>query len=257
MQEQVVSIAEYQTRLVGAESYVLYITPPASTKGGRGDTAVSKEYQGNRKSRIKPEYLDAIRAYMGESLPCKVALDREADDLLCQAMYWARDNDCPELHILCSRDKDLNMAPGYYWDYRDEQLMALDGETFGYIELDRSKKSPKIVGRGTKFFWAQCLMGDAADNILGLPSFFKDDKDHKCGAVTTYKLLEDANSDKTCYNIIRDLYKESRHEWIHWKDNRRTNWGTNLYGDMRSLWMLRYPDDSIDTFLREVLQQED
>lgn len=255
MQQQVVSIVEYQTRLVGAESYVLYITPPASTKGGRADTAVTKEYQGNRKNRVKPEHLDNIRAFMGEALPSKVALDREADDLLCQAMYEAIEEGCPELHVLCSRDKDLNMVPGYYWDYQDEQVMALDGDTFGYIELDRSKKSPKVTGRGTKFFWVQCLMGDGADNIAGLPSYHLDGKNHKCGAVTTYKLLEDAESDLECYNIVRDLYKESKHEWTNYRDNKPTTWGTALYGDMVSLWMCRSSNDSINNFLSEVLQQ--
>ena len=256
MKEQVRSIADYQTKLVGAESYVLYITPPASTKGGRSDTAVAKEYQGNRKGRVKPEHLDTIRAYMGESLPSNISLNQEADDALCQAMYKAMEEGNPDLHVLCSKDKDLNMAPGYYWDY-NEQLVLNCEDTFGWIGLDRSKKSPKVVGRGTKFFWAQLLMGDAADNILGLPSYHENGRDHKCGPVTAYNFLKDAKSNIECYDIVRDLYKGSKHEWINWRTGSKTTCYHSLYGDANSLWLLRYPGDSVDAFLRETLEEKE
>lgn len=252
MKEQVRSLAKHQQRLVGATSYVLFITPPASTKGGRDAVAITKPYQGNRKDKAKPEHLDAIRGYMGEELPSNVSLDQEADDALAQANYAAIKAGTPELTILCSKDKDLKMVPGYYYDYDAEEVKScLD--YFGYIEIDRSKSTAKVVGRGTKFFWAQCLMGDTADNIAGLPKAWVDGKPKAVGPIAAYKFLEDCKTDAECYDVVRELYRSSKHEWINWRTQEPCSWGEALYGDMQLLWMRRTKEDRVGDFLKEVL----
>ena len=266
MKKQVLSMAQYQMKQVGATRYVLYTTPAGSSKGGRPEQAVTRPYQGNRVGdKPKPEHLDTIRHYMGEECQGVVSLYQEADDALAQANYTALKNGTPELSVLVSKDKDLNMVPGYYYDFTFNEVRNLD-EPFGYIEKYYPPKKPgaknkpaaKIIGRGTKFFWWQCLAGDTADNIAGLPTFYRSTSPRsaapsKCGAVAAFVLLQHAKTDRECYDIVRAAYEGSPHEWVHWATQKPVTWGEALYGDMQTLWMRRYPDDTVADFLKETL----
>lgn len=264
MKKQVVSIAEHHRKMTGSESYVLYITPSGSTKGNRDSKAVTKPYQGNRKDTPSPEFLHKLRAYMGEELGAVVCIDQEADDALAQANYAAIAAGTPELAVLCSRDKDLNMVPGYYWCYRDEEVKHLD-DTFGYIEWyqpekkasAKNKPAKKLIGRGTKYFWAQCLMGDTVDNIAGLPEAFAYGKVNKVGGAAAYKFLEKCETDRECYEVVRHLFRTSKHEWVHYATQQPTTWGEALLGDMHLLWMRRKPNENdIIDFIQGVLTDE-
>lgn len=163
---QVKDFAEMITRYAGAEKYVLHITPSASNKGGRADQVVQLEYQATRAGKEAPKDLHAIRGYMGENLPSVVHMDQEADDGLAQANYNAEDR---KLSVIASKDKDLRMVPGLHLDMDKYELVDVPHGDYGYIEVDDTKSSKKVVGYGPAFFFAQCIKGDAADNIKGLP----------------------------------------------------------------------------------------
>lgn len=243
-------------RLAAAERAVLHTTHQ-SNKGGRDHTAILKPYQANRADREnRPEHLDTIREFLGAGVGDTTGVfegrnhtQQEADDGMTQALYADFDN-----AILCSADKDLYMVPGLKLDMTSSEITRQDNH-FGFIEIkemgggtrpDGTKKpvTKKVVGRGTKFFWAQCLMGDAADNISGLPecpgrmwqaysgtAAYRDTyaqwvatndktvadkmdkklsqltaKTKKCGPVLTLDLLKDARNDLECYNIVRTCY---------------------------------------------------
>ena len=167
MQHNARAAAEHLMRLAGATSYVCHVTPSGSTKGGRDAQAIQQEYQANRKDRKnKPEHLDAIRAFIARELNGKAHLDQEADDGMAQAAYNAED---PNLVVIASKDKDLLMVPGLHLMVDTGRIVNCS-DRFGHIEVDDSKSSKKVIGLGTKFFWAQVLMGDTADNIRGLPA---------------------------------------------------------------------------------------
>lgn len=157
---------DHLRRCVGAATYLAHITPSGSNKGGRDSYAVTLPYQGSRADRERPEHLDQIRAYIS-TLPCLVHLDQEADDGMAQANYQAIANGTEHLSVIVSKDKDLRMVPGLHWDFDTETLIT--APAFGKIWIDDSKSSKTMKGWGTKFFWVQCLMGDTADNIRGLP----------------------------------------------------------------------------------------
>lgn len=166
MQHNAMAAAEHIMRLAGATSYVCHVTPSGSNKGGRDDQAIQQEYQANRKDRSnKPEHLDTIRAYIARELNGVAHLDQEADDGMAQAAYTAEDSN---LVVIASKDKDLLMCPGLHLMMDTGQIVS-PKDSFGYIKIDDSKSSKKVVGLGTKFFWAQVLMGDTADNIKGVP----------------------------------------------------------------------------------------
>lgn len=234
-------------RMAAAPRAVLHVTR-AETKGGRTEQAMLKPYQANRADRSnRPEHLDVIRDFLGGGCPGYSALElegiiwtmQEADDGMAQAAYAD-----PENAVVCSADKDLLMVPGWKLDMYTN-VIRQDKDAFGWIDLDRSKSSAKVIGGGTKFFWAQCLMGDTADNISGIPEVpgimwqqyagtaaYRDTygqwiasecpsprkvmlseklkkmtaKTKKCGPVLTYDLLKDARSDKECFETVKACY---------------------------------------------------
>ena len=227
-------------RITGSTSYVAHITPSGSNKGNRDALALTKGYQANRKDVAKPEHLQTIRSYIGEELPSIVHLDQEADDGMAQANYNAVDSN---LSVIVSKDKDLRMAPGLHWDFDDEYIVDVD-DPFGSIWIDRSKKSPKLLGWGTAFFWAQLLMGDTADNIAGLPYTTVDGKDKTVGAIGAYNLLKDCKTDLECFELCKKLFKESAYPWHDYRDGTFTFYALHMVSDMQLLWMRRTPDQT-------------
>ncbi len=231
-------------RLTASSHYIAHITPSGSNKGGRNEQAVTLPYQGNRADRTRPEHLDAVRFFIGTECPSMVHLDQEADDGMAQCNYDALRSGNPTLSIIVSKDKDLRMVPGLHWCFDTETVVCV-GDSFGQIWIDDTKSSKTLKGWGTKFFWAQCLMGDAADNIQGLPCIsqaamydygvetasFKKLVDamlaskgtkrfavrlaameaagkatKTVGAIMTHRLLNNAKNDKECYDIVRGLF---------------------------------------------------
>lgn len=262
--------AEHIQRLAGASSYVCHTTPIGSTKGGRDDQAVQQEYQANRKGREQPEFLHAVRTFIGQELNGRPHLDQEADDGLAQAAYGADGS------VVCSKDKDLRMVPGLHLDMYTGEIVNVPTDSFGHIEIERklkedgTVKSTKLVGYGPKFFFAQVLMGDTADNIKGAPAvpgliiaehaptsaYIKainrgtqkhidaiTAKTSLCGPVMTYNLLEHATSAKEAFNLVKRVFVElnSAHgyEFTHWKTGAVVTPTQALLGDMLLLWMRR------------------
>jgi len=252
--EQVVSLLKMHMKQVGATEYVAHITPPGSNKGGRNEVAVTRPYQANRADKAKPADLDAIRHFIGEELNSIVHLDQEADDGMTQANYEACQAGTPELSVIVSKDKDLRMAPGLIWDFDTEDLIDNSHDTFGLVWIDRSKSAAKVLGWGTSFFWAQCLMGDTADNIAGLPKYTreKDGKSMSCGPVAAYNLIHECKDDLECFELVKKLYSESQHEWIDYRTQEPTTWQKALMGDMELLWMKRVKGETPIDWLKEL-----
>lgn len=246
MRHNAYEAVDHIRRSAAAETAVLHTTHN-SNKGGRDTQAILKPYQANRKDRDnRPEQLDAIRLFLSEGVGDTAGVftgrnhvNQEADDGMAQALYADFEN-----AILCSADKDLYMVPGWKLDMSTGEISKQDCH-FGYIEIDASKSSKKVVGRGTKFFWAQLLMGDSADNISGVPAApgkiwqqfagtkgYRDTyaqwiaaeekevsdkldaklnkltaKPKACGPVLAYEILKDARDDKDCYTTVKACYE--------------------------------------------------
>lgn len=279
MQHNAKNAVEHIMRLAGGTSYHLHTTPSGSSKGGRPEYAITKEYQANRKSsEEKPEFLDHIRSWLVRELGGTAHLDQEADDGMSQAAWAAHEAGTGNLCVIASKDKDLLMCPG--WHLMPDDSLENAGNLFGHIWIDDTKSTKKCMGLGTKFFWAQLLMGDPADNIGGLPAvtgkhwmavkptqaYLKDmerwaklDKGEEadrlekkidatlaktkpCGAVMAHSLLDTASSDKECYRIVRGLWVDleaSGYEFTHWRTGKKVTATQALLGDMRTLWMRR------------------
>lgn len=160
--------------LTGASEVRIHLTGQGGAKAGRGLYPTAKPYQGNRKNKSKPPLLEPLREFLGSeasqesgAVPADwyINLHRfwEADDAIIQdALVYG------ERGVVKSDDKDLRLTPGPYWETKTGQLDVIHNR-FGWIKDGYTESLKlKVLGHGTKFFWAQMLMGDSADNVRGL-----------------------------------------------------------------------------------------
>lgn len=269
MVEKIHDLLEHQMRLCGAETYVAHITPGGTDKGDRHEHAVLKPYQGNRADSEKPEFLDRMRAYVGEELNSVVSLDQEADDALTQANVAAIARGERNLSVVVSKDKDLRMAPGLHWDFENEKVIDVDG--FGYVykidggtSASGKRKPAKYMGWGTAFFWLQTLMGDTADNISGLPLAHGDtladlgigkpkQKPRKCGPALAFQIINGLETDEQALDVVMALWETCPEDLVHHRTQEPVHPWAAMIGDMRTLWMRRHKGaDDIDNFIKEV-----
>lgn len=158
---------------VEATDSVFYLTD--SKSNFRNQVATILPYKGHRPSD-KPPHWQNIRQHLIDNYDAEVQYGIEADDacgiaqtsamdrhealIRCQSNnHSTRLEDKPDLSInsptiICSRDKDLSMIPGWHYSW----------------ECGKQKEKKWFVSEedGIRFFYKQLLTGDATDNILGL-----------------------------------------------------------------------------------------
>ena len=137
---------------------ILYLTH--SPSNFRLSEATILPYKGNRPDH-KPEYWDRIREHLIENYDATVVRGYEADDALGIMQYdimsgWSPKEDYIwDYSVICSRDKDLNMIPGwhYVWPAGKQK------EQHWFQDQDSANRC----------FFKQLLVGDrSTDNILGI-----------------------------------------------------------------------------------------
>lgn len=220
------SIVQNYKELVGAESVNVFVT--LGLKSGRMEMATVQPYQDKRGDAHDPELKErvhAIRAlvaaYKGDAFVPMPCYYREADDALVTSQV-ARIKECGiQSSVMMSGDKDLWMVEGYFAEPKTGQLEL----TMGYGHTDYREVGnvkPKLVGRGTSWFWHQMIMGDKADNIKGLPMLSgklaeryipkkKPDPKRKplaAGEAKAVAMLKGVTRDIEAYNRVMEAYQE-------------------------------------------------
>jgi len=195
-------------RIAGAGGRsVIHITAAGSDKGKRYQIATVKPYQGKRDSSRRPVNWQAMRGWLEGAVGTgigefKVKLweDREADDGVAVSAKFAWQSG--KLPALFSRDKDFRMIPGRHVSWTTLGLVDTTPDTFCKVDEDG-------LVYGQKWFWLQMLMGDAADEIPGLPGqpakqigSFK-----TCGEACATEWLSKANNSADAFNVVRDMYR--------------------------------------------------
>lgn len=218
-----------------ATSHKLYLTD--SKSNFRNKVATILPYKGHRPSD-KPPHWENIRLHLVDNYDAEVCYGIEADDACgiaqCAAMdkhealircqsnnHSTRPEDKPDLSIssptiICSRDKDLSMIPGwhYQWPCGNQQ------ERKWFVsETD-----------GLRFFYKQLLTGDSTDNILGL---------YRVGPkATCVKALDRMNKEKDMALHVISEYKARFGSY----------WHQFMAENAQLLWILRtdMPEDLSD-----------
>lgn len=164
--------------------------------GFRYEVAKTKPYKGQRKNP-KPFHFYNIIVYLRSAYDVVVARDGlEADDVICQEQFHADDRQT----IVCSRDKDLRICPGLHYSWECGQQAAIGPvytDNVGWLDFDSRKDT---TGYGLAFFYYQMLVGDAADNIPGLP---------KHGTAAARKILDGCSSEQDYFMAVKTAYKNA------------------------------------------------
>lgn len=242
MQGKCQNMVENFRRKAGASSVHLHLTPGTSDKGDRYNIAIQKEYQANRDGKEKPRYLHLMREWMNNHYAATMHQKCEADDGMSSSQYEAIAKGERELSIIISKDKDLNMVPGLHLDWDSHDFIDTDTD-FGQIYLDESTSTKKVKGYGHKFFWAQMLIGDTADNIQGLPMVYPPNliKGKKVGPVLAFSLLTGCNSNKEAFGYVKSLYERTGAVlgFRHWQSGDIMSWQQVFISEAKLLWMRR------------------
>lgn len=217
----------------------VHLTPRGCLKNNRDKLNTVKPYQGNRTGKAKPPLLEILRSNAVEhfksvsDIDVLAHYDVEADDALMMDAF-KYDSTC-----MVSFDKDLRINPFQSYDYDDGKFFSLlDGDTFGWIDrkywlTPSGKSQSKMIGKGTKFYWAQMLMGDAADNVQGILKL----NGKLCGEAGTYIALNDVKCEHEAANLVIDGYRAI---------------GQNVVAEGEAMWLMRHRGDSAYNYMKSL-----
>jgi 5'-3' exonuclease len=114
--------------------------------------------------------------------------------------------------VIVTKDKDLWQVGGNHLNIATGQLFT-SHEDPGKLKL----KNPRaLVGYGFKWFAAQCLLGDAIDNIKGIKGL---------GPVNVYRLLDKLNTKQDIWKAVQEAYAKAKRD--------------DLLMNAQMLWILR------------------
>lgn len=218
--------------LVRATSVRVHLTPKGCLKNYRDWLLAAKPYQANRFNKEKPALLEVLRSTLPKHytdhdyVTVYGHMDKEADDAIMIDSY------CLPNAVVYSEDKDLCIVPIPKYDAKTGDVDRLINR-YGFTKLDYSTSTTKVIGRGTKFFWAQMLMGDSADNVKGIEKY----NAKLCGAVATHAILDAAATEDDAANIVFDGYRAI---------------GQNLVPEAECLWLSRVVGDSARNYFQEL-----
>lgn len=196
--------------LAKCSSARVHLTPKGCKKNNRHLLLGVNRYQDNRGSSKKPELLEPLR----DQAPIQFRdhptiqvfghYDIEADDALMMDVFSMSNG------VLVSADKDLTISPKEQYFPDDGKFIALpEGDRFGWItrkewNTPSGKSNAKCIGKGTKFFLAQMLMGDTADNVKGILKYNK----KLCGYAGALAALQHIQCEHEAVNAVLDGYRE-------------------------------------------------
>lgn len=168
---------------------ILFLTGPTNF---RYEVAKRKGYK--LRPSLKPWHFKNLSAYISAVYDMRMSVGMEADD--CMALEQiSRPNET----IICTRDKDLRAVPGWHygWELGNQPQFGPElVDELGRIYLSADRKS--IKGTGLLFFYAQCLVGDPTDTILGI---------ERCGPVKAFEILNGCVDTLDAFKRVREAYR--------------------------------------------------
>ena len=143
----------------------------------RKEIAVTAPYKGNRPQE-KPAHLELLRNYLVTAWGAIMSEGEEADDCIAIKATELGD-DC----IMVSVDKDFMQVQGWHYNFVKKEKQYVSAEN------------------GLRFFYKQILMGDKADNIVGIKGV---------GPVKAEKMLATATTEQEMLAVCLEALGEER-----------------------------------------------
>jgi DNA polymerase-1 len=174
---------EKKLKELNTNEFQLYLTG-----GGNFRYNIYPEYKANRPPE-RPTHLKAVKEHLVREWGAVLAEGCEADDLI------GVDATLADLHerevIIVHIDKDINQIPGLH--YKWEQRGKSKGKEW-VVPAKRYHVSPL---EGLRFFYEQLLIGDVADNIIGVRGI---------GPKRVGKYLDHLTDEKDMYEAVLAEY---------------------------------------------------
>lgn len=235
------------------KDYLLALGGPTNF---RNDLNLPRPYKGSRKDAIKPISLYEVRDFAAQNFNCIFSEGEEADDLLSKYQFTSY-KDRTKRYVACTLDKDARGTPGYLYNPNENRMMFIEG--LGFLsrnpkETASGSKIYKFYGEGRKWFYSQLLTGDKADDYYPCDIYKQiTDNPSKSPIITDLKcfnLLKDCESDRECWKVIVDVYKDwykDVESWTNWQGNTiKGNWTDILQVYVDVVHMRRFDNDRVD-----------
>lgn len=181
-EEEVIALVRMENQL---ENILGYLGNPPFQIYLSGGTnfryEINPEYKANR-TQEDPIHRIACHQFLIDNLGAIETDGYEADDAL--GVEQSEDT------VICSIDKDMLMIPGKHYSWPITRK--------GVVVRDHIEKNVKYE-EGIKHFFKQMLIGDKADNIIGVD---------KIGPVKASKIIDPLDTEKEMYNIVREMYQD-------------------------------------------------
>jgi hypothetical protein len=139
----------------------------------RKQIATTVPYKGNR-TAPKPEHLPAVREHLVKQWGAVITEGQEADDAIA-IEATTNVGAC----VIISIDKDFRQVPGHHYNFVKREHFYVTPES------------------GLRFLYMQILMGDTADNIIGISGV---------GPKRAEALLEGYTEEMDMYNACVEAY---------------------------------------------------
>lgn len=230
----------------------------------RKELHLPQKYKGNRDETIRPLALSEVREFLANTYPTIFSVNEEADDIISKYQFLSYTDKSKRI-VAITLDKDARGTPGYLYNPDNKSLIFIDGLGFlrriEKISPTTKKKSYKLYGEGRKWFYSQLLTGDKADHYYPC-DYYKilKDIDTKAPIITDLKcfnMLNPCTTDKECWKVIIDQYKEwygTITDWVDWQGNVvKGTWLDILQMYVDVVHMRRFDDDRV--IVKDVLKK--
>lgn len=135
--------------------------------------AVTAPYKGNR-TQEKPKHLYSIRDFMVDKWNAVVCNGQEADDAICIEATKNMGE-----FVIVSLDKDFKQMEGHHFNFVKKEHLFVTAE------------------QAQRFFYMQILMGDKADNIIGINGI---------GMVRAENMLIECATEQEMFDVCVESY---------------------------------------------------
>ncbi len=185
---------------LGSEDVELWLSGNNNFRYG-----VYPEYKANRITAKRPRWEKEVKQFLTDVWGAQWSDGCEADDMLGVRQMELLGRQEPV--VICTIDKDLDMIPGDHYNFvKKEKYFVTDEEAI-------------------RFFYYQCLIGDTADGIKGVPGIGPKKAENILGACSTEEEYYWAVRNKfSCYE---EFAMTAKCLWIWrepggiWKDERQ------------------------------------
>lgn len=189
---------EEMVAATGADEVEVFISGPANFR-----YRVYPEYKANRLDAKRPKWENQVKEYLIIHWNAVISKGCEADDLLGMRCTELGKDSC-----IATTDKDLDMIPGWHYNFVKKELY--------YIEPEKAIYN----------FYYQCLVGDVADGVKGVPGI---------GPVKAGRILANCESEREMFEAVREAYgvdeafeMNAKVLWIWRKPNDVWEWPKNV-----------------------------